>query len=128
VRELFLYDPTADYLKPPLKGYRLIDEGAFAPIEPDAQGQIESAELGIRLRLEGRELVMADPQTGQRLLTEAETEREGREREREGRLREKQAHVQEQAAREAAEQRATAAEAEVARLRAEVERLRRSDK
>lgn len=126
VRELFLYDPTADYLKPPLKGYRLVDEGAYAPLAPDADGHVESAELGIRLRLQGRKLVMTDALTGKRLLTEAETEREGRKRERQARQREREAREREHTAREAAEQRATAAEAEVARLRAEMERLRGS--
>lgn len=120
VRELFLYDPTADYLRPPLKGYRLADDGAYAPLEADTQGSIESAELGIRLRLQGRKLVMTDALTGNRLLTEAETERQAGQREREARERER-------AAREAAEQRAVAAEAEVARLRAEMERLRGSN-
>ena len=34
VREYFLYDPTADYLDPPLRGFRLADEG-YEAIEPD---------------------------------------------------------------------------------------------
>jgi Uma2 family endonuclease len=108
VRELFLYDPTADYLKPPLRGYRLDDDQQYVVIEPNAQGQIESLELGVVLQLNGRDLLMTDAHTRQRLLTEAESEREARQHEREARL--------------AAEQRAAAAEAELARLRDEIAR------
>jgi hypothetical protein len=115
VRELFLYDPTADYLRPPLKGYRLVDDSGFVPIEADAAGRLECRELSLLLRLDGRDLQMFDIQTGQLLLTEAEAERAAREREQQARERERQA-------REAAEQRAAALEAELARLRAEFAR------
>jgi Uma2 family endonuclease len=108
VRELFLYDPTADYLKPPLRGLRLEEDNGYVVIEPDSAGNLECRELGLVLRLDGRSLVLLDAQTGLTLLTEAEAERQAREQERQ--------------AREAAEQRAAAAEAEIARLKAELER------
>lgn len=71
IPEYFLYDPTADYLRPPLQGYRLIDK-RYEPIVPDASGQLHCQELGLRVRLEDGDLVMLDSQTGERLLTEAE--------------------------------------------------------
>jgi Uma2 family endonuclease len=77
VKEYFLYDPTQEYLKPPLQGYRLEAEG-FARIEADANGALESRELGLLLRLDGADLVMIDIRTGERLQTEAEAERAAR--------------------------------------------------
>lgn len=107
VPELFLYDPTGDYLRPSLQGYRL-SEGTYTRIEPSSTGDFECQELGLLLRLDAGRLVMQDAATRQVLLTEAEAERAAREEERAGR-------EAERAAREAAE-------AEVARLRAELAR------
>lgn len=97
VQELFLFDPTADYLDPALQGFRF-DDGQKQPILPDATGALESKELGLRLRLENGELAFYDAKTGERLLTDAEAEHAGR----------------------------IAAEAEVQRLRAQLARRRRS--
>jgi Uma2 family endonuclease len=91
ISEYFLYDPTADYLHPPLHGHRLTDHG-YARIEPDASGRLHSSELGLWLRVEDGELVMYECQSGARLLTEAEVEHAAR----------------------------TAAEAEIQRLRAKL--------
>ena len=78
IPEYVLYDPTADYLRPPLQGWRLsVDH--YEPIEPDAAGRIHCQELGLWLRLEDGDLVMYDCQTGELLLTEAESERAARE-------------------------------------------------
>jgi Uma2 family endonuclease len=71
IPEYFMYDPTADYLDPPLAGMRLVN-GDYEPIEPDSQGRLLCCELGIKLFLEGDDLVMCDARTGRRLLTEAE--------------------------------------------------------
>ncbi|MGO9467940.1 MAG: Uma2 family endonuclease [Isosphaeraceae bacterium] len=98
VSEYFLFDPTEDYLNPPLQGFRLAG-GDYAPIEPIA-GRLPSQVLGLHLERNGAQLRLFDPATGQRLLTP----REGR---------------------EAAERRAAAAEAAQQRLAAENERLRR---
>jgi Uma2 family endonuclease len=71
VKELFLFDPDADYLDPPLQGYRLGKSG-YRPIAPDAEGRLLSKELGIRLRFEESGLQLYDAETGKRLLTAAE--------------------------------------------------------
>ena len=105
VPEYFLFDPTQDYLEPPLQGHRLIG-GRYEPIPPDAQGALLSDQLGLRLRVEGRQLMLYRLDTGQRLLTaeeELQIESEARQAEAEARQ---------------------AAEAEVARLR---EQLRSRD-
>ncbi len=98
VKELFLYDPTSDYLVPPLQGFRFAG-GKKKRIRADASGALECRELGLRLQLEGGQLRMFDVQTGERLLTEAE----------------------------AAEARAIAAEEEVRRLREQLARERASE-
>jgi Uma2 family endonuclease len=101
VPELFLYDPTGDYLTPRLQGYRLQNDG-YARIEPDSADGLESEELGLQLSLKSSDLILRDRSTGNVLPTEAEAERTAREAER--------------AAREAAE-------AEVQRLREQLKRL-----
>jgi Uma2 family endonuclease len=102
VQEYFLYDPTREYLTPPLRGFRLVGDQHVA-IEPDPSGALECRQLGLVLRLDDGELVLHDSETGERLLTESEAEHRAREAE--------------QRAREAAEARAEAAETELARLR-----------
>lgn len=100
VRELFLFDPTLDYLNTALLGFRL-DQGIYVPLEGSA-GALECLELGLLLRLEGDRLVIEDAATGLALLTEAEAE---------------QARAEaEQARAEAAEARARTLEVENARL------------
>ena len=101
VKEYFLYDPTNDYLQPPLQGYRLQGEEAFVAITANKDGSLACKTLGIRLRLDNHDLVMCDAATGDVLLTEAEAER---------------------AAREAAEARAAELQAELDRLRGELRR------
>jgi Uma2 family endonuclease len=75
VKELILFDPLAEYLDPPLQGFRFVD-GKKLPILPDATGALESRELGVRLRAEDGELVMYDIATGERLLTGQESAEE----------------------------------------------------
>ncbi|MCA9162324.1 MAG: Uma2 family endonuclease [Planctomycetales bacterium] len=117
VREYFSFDPTRDYLVPPLQGYRLIDD-EYQLIEPEADGAIVSEQLDARLALEGDDLVMYDRPSGRRLLTEAESERERAERERSRAARERMLAKQERARAEQERKRADAAEAELRRLRA----------
>lgn len=107
VPEYFLYDPTSDYLRPPLRGFRLGKEG-YARIAPDAAGALPCEQLGITLRLDGRDLVMCDARSGEVLKTEAEAANDAREAAND--------------AREAAEARAAQLEAEVQRLREELRR------
>lgn len=103
VREYFLYDPTGEYLDPPLQGFRLhgLD---YRRIKPDKTGAIKSDQLGIMLRLQDGELVLHDARTGDELLTKADSA---------------------EAARKSAEARAAQLEAEVKRLRAELDRKSR---
>ncbi len=101
VKEYFIFDPTSDYLQPPLQGFRLAG-GSYQPIEPDEAGSLHCLELGISLRLEGEDLVMHDLVTGEVLQTEAEAEAAAREAE--------------QTARQAAETRVAELEAELQRL------------
>ena len=77
VKELFLYDPTSEYLSPPLQGFRL-HGNRYQPIECDEAGRLESQELAIQLHLESGQLVLTDRRTGQVLLTESEAERQAR--------------------------------------------------
>src|SRR5260370_32595704 len=71
VGEYFLYDPTGDWLKPPLQGFRLVD-GVYERIQSDAGGGVISQELGVRFVLENGDLAMFDVETGERLLSHKE--------------------------------------------------------
>jgi Uma2 family endonuclease len=101
VQEYFLFDPLAEYLKPPLQGFTLHGD-EYVAIEPDADGAFASDELGLRIYRDGSYLRLIDRATNQPLLRPAEQD----------------------AARRAAEERARIAEAELERLRAELARLR----
>ena len=143
VREYWQYDPTGDYLEPPLQGlelsageYRRLPERELA----DGTLALASAVLGLELRLTERGLRFYDPQAGQELPDLEETDA-ARERERQGRqaaelrlAQEATARRQEAAARrqEAAARRQeaaarAAAEARVAELEALLRRERGSD-
>lgn len=79
IPEVVLYDPTRDYLNPPLQMFRM-ENGAYQRLRPDGDGGIDSHELGVRLTLDSEgSLVMHDLNSGERLLTEAEAERIARE-------------------------------------------------
>ena len=100
VKEYFLYDPTSEYLRPPLQGFRL-EQGEYTRITADERGVLRSEQLGIALRLDGNELVMCDGRSGEVLRTDTEAA---------------------EAARAAAEARAAALEEENRRLREELRR------
>jgi Uma2 family endonuclease len=77
VPEYFQYDPSADYLVPPLQGYKLLNGNYFPlPATPLADGDlaITSTVLGLELRLEQGELRFYNPATGEKLLSHAEAE------------------------------------------------------
>ena len=104
VQEYFLFDPFAEYLNPPLRGYRLKD-GKYFPIEPVA-GRLPSEVVNLHLERDGMMLRFYDPSTGKWLLTPEENLAQAesqRNQETAGRLR---------------------AEAEAERLRQELEALR----
>lgn len=70
VEEYFLFDPRAEYLKPPLKGYRLV-RGKYQSIKAVA-GRLPSKVLGLHLEGNGQELRLYDPRTGAWLPTPVE--------------------------------------------------------
>ncbi len=70
VTKYFQFDPTEDYLMPPLQGWRLVD-GEYLPI-PLINGRLYSQILGLHLERDGKELRLFDPVTGRRLLKQAE--------------------------------------------------------
>ena len=80
VREYWQYDPTRDYLEPPLQGLELV-RGEYEPLPgwklADGTLAARSEVLGLELRLAGRRLRFHDPQTGEDLpdLTETDEQR-----------------------------------------------------
>ena len=112
VPEYFLFDPIEEYLDPPLQGHRLVG-GRYERISADADGALVSEELGLRLRAENGHVMLYRLDTGERLLTDAETWQAAEE----ARQAEAQARQAEAQARQAEAQARQAAEAELARLR-----------
>ncbi|MFN8559950.1 MAG: Uma2 family endonuclease [Dehalococcoidia bacterium] len=49
VAEYFLFDPLGEYLRPPLRGYRLTTAGGYAPLAADGRGWLASETLGLWL-------------------------------------------------------------------------------
>jgi Uma2 family endonuclease len=66
VQEYILHDPTGDYLKPRLQGYRLV-QGRYEPIPRRTDGSLESRVTGLILQIEGKNLRLIDTATGERL-------------------------------------------------------------
>ncbi|MFN8559810.1 MAG: Uma2 family endonuclease [Dehalococcoidia bacterium] len=99
VREHVLSDPLAEYLRPPLQGYRL-EEDRYRPLPLSPAGAVRSALLGLDLVWQDGALRFYETATGAILLTPAErADREA-------------------IARRAAEQRAADLERELRELRA----------
>jgi Uma2 family endonuclease len=120
VAEYFLYDPRAEYLDPPLQGFRLVG-GTYRPIALDDRGELRAETLGLSFFLDERGLIsVRDLRTGQTLLrVKAERERAEAERER--------AEAERDAERERADRerdRAEAAERRLAEILAQVEKRR----
>ncbi len=119
VHEYFMFDPRAEYLKPPLKGYRLL-EGIYQPIEA-VDGRFPSEELGLHLERHGKELRLWNPATELWLPTPEEAmaqEVDAHEQAKRAHDQAKRAHDQEKQARQRAE-------AENERLRRELDALRK---
>jgi Uma2 family endonuclease len=89
--------------------WRLID-GVPVAVPPDAEGFVLLESIGVRLRVDGRRLLLHVAETGEILHTVIELTA---------------LRVEAEQARVEAEQRATSAETELARLREELARLRR---
>ena len=127
VSEYFLYDPRAEWLTPPLQGFRL-HEGAYRAVPAvtvlsNRGVAVASEVLGLELRdeREERRVRLRDPATGEVLLTHEEAEqareesRQAREEAERTREEAERAREKEAAARRAAEVRVAELEA---RLRA----------
>jgi hypothetical protein len=102
VSELFLFDPRAEYLDPPLQGYRL-RKGRYERIV-DQDKRLSNDVLGLHLENNGDELRFHDPATGRWLPTKKEV-----------------------IAAAKAQAKAAEAQAKAAESRAEVERRQRID-
>jgi Uma2 family endonuclease len=141
VREYFLFDPNADWLDPPVQGYRLTDAD-YVPIAPVNAHFLPSEVLGLHLVRHSFELRLYDPTTGRKLLTrreridEAESAHRYAEAARQevalmlrlAEARQHEAEARQQLAEtqlQLAEARQKLAETEIAKLRQEVEDLKR---
>ena len=124
VPEYFLFDPTEDYLKPLLQGFRLANR-SYVPINPIA-GRLPSDLLGLHLERDGKRLRLFDPVKGVRLLTPREHAMEERQRAAEERqaLRRNASAVQE---RQAPTRRRPRGSVSLSRTTASGERSRPSD-
>lgn len=104
VEEYYQYDPTGDYLVPPLQGFRL-DDGNYIPVStttsPEGAIVLPSAVLNLELHLKGQAMRFYNPAIQQYLLT----------------------HEEEASARQTAEERAQTAEERVQRLAAKLREL-----
>lgn len=76
VREYFLFDPRAEYLKPCLQGHRL-EAGGYVPIAAVA-GRLPSAVLDLHFEADGQTLQLYNPASGTWLPTSEGLERERR--------------------------------------------------
>jgi Uma2 family endonuclease len=85
VQEYVQYDPTGDYLRPPLRGLSLVGDN-YEPmpttILPDGTLTLYSKVLGLELRLVQGDLRFVDPTTSQQLFSHREAERARQEAER----------------------------------------------
>lgn len=114
VQEYWQYDPTGDYLMPPLQGARLVGRNYEVlpdiPL-PDGTLTLHSQALGLDLRLDQGRLRFYDPATRQHLLTRLEAEQ--------ARLAAEARVQRETAARQAAEARVAELEARLQALQRE---------
>lgn len=71
VREYLLYDPEAQYLRPPLQGFHLV-EGRYEALPAQPDGSLRSACLGLDLGLVDGRIDLHDSASGRRLPRPAE--------------------------------------------------------
>ena len=109
VEELLIFDPLAEYLRPPFQGFQLL-RGSYQPIPTEADGSLRSQTTGLWFKPEGERLRLGNMAVGRPILWSEELEA---------------ARLQEAAARQSAEARAESAEERVRLLEAELSRLRK---
>jgi Uma2 family endonuclease len=130
VQEYFQYDPTGDYLTPPLRGRRLDASNTYHPIPsartPNGNGSIlvlPSQVLDLELHLEGDRLRLFDPASQSYLLSHEEEreirmQAEARAKAAEARAQTAEAHIEAaEAAQQQLEERLKAMEEEMRRMR-----------
>jgi Uma2 family endonuclease len=128
VQEYVQYDPTGDYLNPPLKGTRFTrdgDEDIPLVFLPDGTRCLPSRLLGLELRLEDKKLRIFDPVQNCYLLSHEEAEFARRQAEAMARQAEAMARQAEAMARSEAEARQRA-EARIQELEEQLARIRTS--
>lgn len=151
VGEYILFDPTRDWLNPPLQGYRLVG-GRYERMGMNECGRLESEVLGLEIGMEEVDgylrLRFYEPESGERIYTAMErwemeamarelAEERVRQEAEARRLAEERAQLAEERARQEAEARRLAEERvalevekrrmleeQLERLRAELERLK----
>ena len=126
VREYVQYDPTSDYLRPPLRGLSLVgDNYELIPttVLPDGMLTLYSHVLGLELRLVHGVLRFVAPTTSQPLLSHREAEQARQEAEQARREAERARQEAEEHAKREAEARAEA-EAHLAAVEAQLRTLR----
>lgn len=125
VKELFLFDPEGEWLRPRLQGFQL-KRGRYVPMTANDAEQIFSPELGLQIAIENHLPRLIDPSTGNPLPTADELADQARlaeEARRETRNAKRRASRAERAAHAArieadeAKRKAAALEAELAKLR-----------
>ena len=115
IPEYFLFDPTGDYLRPRLQGFRLAEDGNYIVLQP-VDGRVHSEQLNLDLVQEGQTLRLWDPARGEFLPTMAELAQRAEAEARRADALAQRVETETDARR--------AAEEEIARLRAELEALR----
>ncbi len=124
VAEYFLFDLRGEWIPERLRGFRLHD-GVYQSLERDAEGRLESEQLGLLLGTVDGHLRFYRSGSAKPLPTQAELTEQERARVEQERARAEQERARAEQERARAEQecaRAERAEAELARLRAELER------
>ena len=120
VREYFLFDPSANWLIPPLQGYRLAGAD-YTPIKMVRAHFLPSEILGLWLVRDRFELRLYDPSSGDKLLTRQERLEESEAERRQ----EEKARRKSELTLELMEAREQLSRAEIERLRLENEELRK---
>lgn len=119
VKEYFLFDPLYEYLRPPLQGFRLVDD-YYIPVVAEqimpGVWELESEQLGLILRTVDNNLRLYDPLTEQYLLSSSEEAEERLREEKRRQKAEEEKRVAEED-RQVTAARLVEAEVEIARLK-----------